>query len=207
MNFQINDKVQNIVVDLLRVAFTTNPDYPYVVGPDGHPDLDNTLIAIYREYPKVMPSFPVVIVQAPLIDSMPRTLGDDALVSTYANQIIDGVAINGMCFQSMGGCANLSLTISITGITTTERENILDYIVTYLRHDFRWYLDQQAIEITNITRTGETIEIYGSELLYLSNVSCDLFLEWGEIKGVDTILKDTDLCVSIFGQDGSCFLI
>lgn len=201
-SFSINKRCQNVLVVALRAAFAENSDYPFVAKVDGSTDIDNTGIAIYRTYPKVMPSYPVILVETPSIDNMPRTFGHDIIREVRE---IDPISlVDGVSYSVYGGVANLSCTVSVHARTTAEREDILDWVITYLRHTQVDYIESQAIDIVDIRRTPETIQVYGSDFIYKSNISSELTCEWERIVTWDGyIIEDISLNINTILPDGT----
>jgi hypothetical protein len=196
----IIERVQDTLIDLLKEAFSYNTDYPYV------DDLDLTSINFYRSYPKVVPSYAIVIIEPPSISNMVRSLGDDLFEEIRGSLVIDGVTVaNGLCFQVYGGVYTAGLTLSISARTSAEREKILDWIITYLRHEYRYYLEDEAIDIIDISREPESVEVYGADLIYMSNIRVTFFTEWERIKLVDSslIIKGMDISINSIIPDGS----
>jgi len=200
-NLLVNAKVQNALVNLLKYAFTSNTDFKYTT------DIKTTKIGIYKAHPKVMPAYPIVIVNYPVADVSQRTFGDDLLYEAKGDWTFDGMTlVNGLCFSVYGGLVNSKLSVVVVARTAPERELIIDWIITYLRHVYRSYLDQWAIDIQGIGREAEIVQPYGSELIYLSQVSMDMYYEWNRILSPEGhVLMDYNLDANIILPDGTTF--
>lgn len=202
-SFGLSERVQDVLIDLFKLAFTSNTDYPYV------DDLDLTEINFYRSFPKVMPSYSVVIVEPPSVSNMLRTLGDDLVKEVRGSLILDGLTVvDGLCFQHYGGMFEADMNISVSAKTSAEREKIIDWIITYLRHEYRYYLENDAIDIMDVSREPGSVEVYGADLIYLSNISLKLYAEWERIVAVDSmgVIKGMDISINSILPDGSTYV-
>ena len=72
-SFQLQQKIQTIVIDCLKTAFINNPDFPY------SSDRTSTSIDILGAFPKVLPVYPCIRVSTPKLGRLPRTFGDNYL--------------------------------------------------------------------------------------------------------------------------------
>lgn len=172
-SFLISDTLQTFLVGLLRYAFSFNSTYTY----DTNKNL--TKIFIQREYPKVLTSHPVVLIHTPTIDDIPRYFGSDILKEVHGIVTYNGLTFeNGLCYQVFGGNFSTGISISVFANTSTERERVVDWIITYLRYTYRSYLESRSIDILNIRRDGSSAEVYGSELVYSNEISMNLYGEW-----------------------------
>ena len=198
MSFQLNEKIQDILIGLLRLGFTGNEDYPYITDISGNTDKDNTQIAVYRKFPKTLASYPTIAVAPPRIPSLPRTLGNNFISATMGD--IGGM--QGLCNEIRGGMAEMNFTIEITGESETERDRIADYCVEFLNNSQRSYLEDKGIEVLDVAKDGDTIKPHGSDYLWVTQVSCNLFAEYSDIAWYNgTILTDVAICqVSIYSD-------
>lgn len=185
-NLSINERVQRFLVNLLRYAFTSNPDFTYSSS------LDDTMVAIYSAFPKMMPGYPIVLVQYPTLDFLPRTFGDDQLLEVHDTLFnIDGATVlNGLCYQVYGGGANLNFTISIFGRTNAERNIIADWVISYLRHLYRFYLEDNAVDVISLDKVGDVVEPFGADLIYGVAINIQIFTEWERVIYNDGILVE-----------------
>ena len=173
MNFQIADNLQTFLIGLLRYAFSLNTEYTF------SDDRNATQIAIYRELPRVLPNYPIVIVKAPNITDIPRYFSDNLLYEVTGQINSDGLSVtDGLCYQVFGGSFTSDITIQVTAPTTKVRELVSDYIIRYLRYQYKDYLEKKAVDIIEVKRNSTSFEIYGSELLYMTEIGMSLIGEW-----------------------------
>lgn len=202
MGFTLGENIRDVLIDCLRTAFISNPDYPYIDidGGINNPDLENTQIDFFRAYPNLQTSYPIGIIESPPIPNLVRTMNGDFMSQSWG--ILDGVT--GICNEIYGGMGELSFIINISANTSAERERVADYVVDAIRFSHRSYLEDQAIEVVDVRRRTESIKPYGSGYIYVTPVECTLFAEWGETVWTDTtILEEVQLChVDIYGIEG-----
>lgn len=200
-SMQIFSRIQNIVINTLRTAFATNADFTY------SENRETTEISIVGSYPTNMYSYPTVIVLPPTGDLSPRTFADNLLSEVYGDRVIDGLTMNGMCYQVFGGTVEGKIQIIVTGNTGAVRKVIIDWIHTYLSGTFRNVFEANGIDITSLDYAGETIDIYGASLLHVSNITLGVFTEWNRLVWSDAsgadIISDVVVDVSTILPDGS----
>lgn len=173
MDLQISDNLQTFLIGLLRYAFSLNTKYAF------SDDRNTSQIAIYRELPRTLPNYPIVIVKAPTITDLPRYFSDNLLYEVTGEINTDGLSVtDGLCYQVFGGSFESDITIQITAPTTKVRELIADYIIKYLRYQYKSYLETRRVDITQVERSGTSFEVYGSELLYMTDINMHLTGEW-----------------------------
>ncbi len=188
-SFQLQERIQNLVIDLLQTAFTSNADFTY------SSDRNTTKIDITGEFPKVLPAYPVIRISAPKIPRLPRTFGNNLI-----KEVKDGVTVTDVVYG--GGC-DVVVKISVRGFTTPQKRLIVDWILTYLRHEYRYYIEDEAIDIVDVEDVGESFEPYDVELLYLENVELILFAEWEDINSSVSTLEEMDITPATILFDGS----
>ena len=191
-DFLIAEQVQNTLVMALRTAFASNVQYPWNI------DDEVTSIGIYTSHPRVMPPYPGIVVSDPSIDNLPRTLNNDLIQEIYDP---NG---NGLCFRVFGGAVTLSSEIKVIGNTGPERRKILDYINTYLRFTYRDYLSDNRIDVTDVSSTGESFEVYGATLLHSNGIRVNMFATWQYVEQNIDLISDIELIdVNTILPDGS----
>lgn len=198
MSLLVSELIQDMLVGLFREAFSHNTDFTYI------DDLDTTGIAVYREYPRELISQPAIIIGVPTENSVSRTFGNDLIREVRGVVDRDGMSLqSGLCYQVFGGAFDLDVSVTVYGRTTAEREKVVDWVLTYLRHEYRSYLEDRSVDLTEIRRDREQPTFFGSELLYLGSISARLFVEWErsvqvsgglltgfDFTGITTILPD-----------------
>jgi hypothetical protein len=208
MSLRINESIQNILVGFLRYCFTGNEDYLYVPNLDGTTDLDNTQIDVYRKFPKVLTSYPLIIANPPVRPNILRTMGGDFLSSTLGQVDVGEVStIEGICYSTYGGVGELNFDIDIYGNTSAERDKISDYVVDYIRFSQRSYLEDRAIEVMDVSQSSDNVRPYGAGYIYVNTVSVTLFVEWEEnVWNVGDILKEVGMSdILVYSDaDGLC---
>ena len=201
MSFTLTRVLQNLLVDCLRDAFSKNMLYQYISNIDGTPDVENTQIAIYRSFPKILSNYPEVAIQVPRIPTLEKTLGNDFITATYGDM---GGGMSGLCNEVYGGIASGEFSILISANTEAERDNIADCIISYLNHSHKWFLEERSVDVMNVGKQGEKIVQHLSDYIYCSEVSVSLFAEWSSTMWYSgDILEDVANCnVWISGVDG-----
>ena len=200
MPYTLNTFLQNILVDCLRDAFLSNSDYPLIMN-GNYIDLENTSIAIYRQYPNVLQSYPEICVNPPRIGEIPKTLGNNFISATYGDV---GGGMSGLCGETYGGMSGGSFTIQISADTEPERDLLADIIMGYLNFSHKWFLEKKAIEVTGVSKQGERVIPRGENYIYITEVSCDIWGEWSSVRWYSgDILENVANCnVWISGVDG-----
>ena len=200
MSFQLNTILQNLLVDCLRDAFLTNSDYLYVPNLGGTPNVEETQIAIYRQFPKTLSNYPEIAVNPPRIPILGKTLGNNFIGAVVGD--IGGVS--GLCNETYGGIANGEFSIIISANSEPERDTIADYIISYLNHSSKSYLEDRAVEVVDVSKQGEKIIPHLNDYIYVSEVSVSLWGEWSDATWyTGDILSDVALCqisISDFGD-------
>lgn len=197
-SMQVLERIQNIVINTLRTAFSVNTDFLYTA------DRGTTKIAIIGSYPQDMYPYPTVIVLPPKGDLSPRTFADNLLNEIYGDRVIDGVTMNGLCYQVFGGTIEGNIEIVVIGNNGSIRKKIVDWINTYLSGTFRSIFEANGIEITSLGYTGETVDIYGATLLHTSNIDLGIFTEWNRVVWSDAeLIGDIIVNVSSILPDGT----
>lgn len=199
MSFNLNTQTQNLLVSCLRQAFSSNTDYMYIEGIDGKPDEENTQIAIYRKFPKVLTGYPVIAVPPPQIPSIIRTMGNNIMSSTFGDV---GGGLQGLCGETYGGPSEQNFVIEIYAETESQRDLIADYCINYLNFSQRHILEDLGLEVLEVSKQGENIRPFGNNYIYTTNVDVTIFAEWSEtVNYTGNILTEVGFCnISIYGD-------
>jgi len=162
MIIRITNHIKLAFVALLRVAFSSQyvpQQYKYST------DEKESKLQIYRAFTKRVFSPPALVVEAEATDAHVELLGVQENLVVEENSNIVG----GLCY--------VPVKISIYALSTTDRENLTDLVITFVRFLFRKKLQETGIVYSKITTGGETTEDWMGQILYKSTVTVNCTAE------------------------------
>lgn len=102
-----------------------------------------------------------------------------------------------------GICDNLSIPVQIFARTTSERELLANYVISYIRRSNKKYLEERNVDFISINKRPGGNEVHGSELIYTTTIETKLFAEWVQIETSDGVfINDIELTINMV-EDGS----
>lgn len=196
MIFTSRETVQDTTVNLLRAAFSVDVDWHW------DSDADLRTIDIFTSFPKNASGYPIIVVQNSSGPALPRTFNGDLIGEERGLMNIDGLTVNGICYQIFGGSFELTTEIFVGSQSAATRTKILDKVVLFLRYLFRDYLESRGIDVTGVRYGSQRVESYGAQLLYFNSVILDTFISWQDTVWDVEVIKDIVEKLSIIQPDG-----
>ena len=93
-----------------------------------------------------------------------------------------------------GICDNLTIPVQIFARTTSERELLANYVISYIRRSNKKYLEERNVDFISINKRTGSNEVHGSELIYTAVVETKLFAEWVQVETSDGIFINDIEC-------------
>lgn len=103
-----------------------------------------------------------------------------------------------------GICDDLSIPVQIFARTTSERELLANYVISYIRRSNKKYLEQRNVDFKSINKRTGGNEVHGSELIYTATVETKLFAEWVQVETADgQYINNIDYTINLIGQNNT----
>jgi len=103
-----------------------------------------------------------------------------------------------------GICNDLSIPVQIFARTTSERELLANYVISYIRRSNKKYLEQRNVDLVSINKRPGGNEVHGSEIIYTATVETKLFAEWVQVEiGDGMFVNNIDYTINILDDNGS----
>ncbi len=205
MYFVERGKAKDIIVEVLRLGFATNQYYPFITHVTDTQERFPTEVEIYKEFPQKKIYVPSLVVSFTDGDGLIRTLGEEVLEEGFSDFSINGITRNVLVSTLYGGEFSLSLDVDIRALETTTRDEIADWATMYLRWMFKDKILERGIEIKDIRLKGETTETIGTNLVYVTGMTIDIYSEWEHevrVGMTETLEAICQVDVSTYLQDG-----
>ena len=209
MYFVEREKAKNIIIEVLKQGFATNPDYPYIPRVmDSVEEKFPNEIQIYEAFPARSIWLPAIVVKFTGGDGLIRTLGDEIIAEGFSDMSIGGLTRSVMTSQTYSGAFTISIDIDVMALETPTRDKVCDWADMYLRWLFRDKIRKRGIEIKTIRLKGETTQQLGTSLIYGTGMAVEIYSEWQhEIKiGVEETLNGIcNINLSAYLPDGTTY--
>ena len=175
MIFKLKREIREAFISLLRQSFATNADYTWV------DNYRQTKILIPEHWPMKYVKYPTVVVTAvPSGDLLKRTLQYEYQETVHGPVSIDGSCVEGDIAERYGGGFELNVNIDAADLSHIVAEDVLDWVVMYVRWIARDVLAASGIEVTGISQAGERTQLIGNDQVFINGITVKVYSEWFE---------------------------
>ncbi len=180
------DATKDTMLLCLREMFASNPEYTYVPDPNkgwGHPDLEQTKITIWEDYPLDTLFLPSITLNISSQRDHPMSFNQDLLHICWlfddaGKQVFDQFGKPVPAFYQYTSAWDIVFNVVINAESPWDRDKLADYVTINLMHLYRDWLYTRGIHLKTLGTGGEEVTDWNNEKIYKVNVACELYTEW-----------------------------
>lgn len=187
--FQVQRKIRDSVILILRRLFLLDPKYPYVTTLSGEHDYDNTKIIISDVLPQDHVFYPAIVVDV-ITTNESRYLGPDSLGEV---KNVDFEVTDSLLFASLNSSAEINV---YTIDDTISRDEIVDRIYDHLKL-IRDDLADNGIELKEVRFNAGTRTFADNRWFYIATLSLELYSEWVDSQDPGDLVSALDISFTL----------
>lgn len=181
MFFSATQRIKQTIVEILRRSFNTNPDYRW------SSDISQAGITIYTAFPLQRIKYPAIVVTSVTGDALLRTMNDEVIEEERTDVSIDGITHGMISSINYSGGFRFTVNIDVAAEESIRRDEILDWVLMYLRVLFKDKLVQEGIHVSGMRVLGERQVLVGTDYVYFQGIGLEVYSEWRHDIPVDVV--------------------
>lgn len=178
LRYTLDEQIKNSIIDVLREVYSKNPDYRYIPSPSGSPDLDRTSLVITDVYTYDAKYLPCLLVSMAGGHDFPIGFNQGLGEIIHMDSNDQGGYANRPLYHRWVGAWESTVNILVAAEDTLSREELISYTSHILMHIRRMSLLDEGVFIKKVSFSGESEEPFANDLIYVQNISAEIFSEW-----------------------------
>lgn len=208
---------KNLIIDVLREAFSEDREYKYVGDiygfpktPDhtglepnaGYTDEKTTRIFIGGTYRHDVSFLPAVTVRNTSISYKPISFNQNRWNTVYGvRKLVDGYGntrhLRVPTHYTYSGAWDQSFEIKVSSNSLEETVEIGELVMLLLQNIYRDILQQKGLFIKTVRSGGEAVEsINANSPIYTMSISADTYSEWYRKIPISNLVERVQLCMN-----------